>query len=195
MPATYTELYGRAQDAVGKNYTPAYEEEYRARAQRRYGEEIPAAQAMREAAQSGEMSAQQGLDLGQNMAGQVVAGVGGQAAGGRAVGAAMAGRAAQYAGGAGALQASQQAAQIGQRALEGAQSEELDARMRQVTYGQQLQQEELRRKALMDQAIRARYEQERALQGQKDAEDARLGNALLGVGEAVVGGAAKMFGG
>lgn len=67
--------------------------------------------------------------------------------------------------------------------------------MRQVTYGQQLQQEELRRKALMDQAIRARYEQERALQGQKDAEDARLGNALLGVGEAVVGGAAKMFGG
>ena len=195
MPATYTELYGRAQDAVGKNYTPAYEEEYRARAQRRYGEEIPAAQAMREAAQSGEMSAQQGLDLGQNMAGQVVAGVGGQAAGGRAVGAAMAGRAAQYAGGAGALQASQQAAQIGQRALEGAQSEELDARMRQVTYGQQLQQEELRRKALMDQAIRARYEQERALQGQKDAEDARLGNALLGVGKAVVGGAAKMFGG
>ena len=195
MPATYDELATRALNATGRNYTPAYEEEYRARMQKRYGEEIPAAQAMREAAQSGAMSAQQGLDLGQNMAGQVVAGVGGQAAGGRAVGAAMAGRAAQYAGGAGALQASQQAAQIGQRALEGAQSEELDARMRQVTYGQQLQQEELRRKALMDQAFRARYEQERALQGQKDAEGARLGNALLGVGEAVVGGAAKMFGG
>lgn len=185
MPATYTELYGRAQDAVGKNYTPAYEEEYRARTQRRYGEEIPAAQAMRQAAMSGQMSAQQGLDLGQNMAGQAAA----------SVGSPLAARAAQYAGSAGALQASQQAAQIGQRALEGAQSEELDARMRQVTYGQQLQQEELRRKALMDQAIRARYEQERALQGQKDAEDARLGNALLGVGESVIGGAAKMFGG
>lgn len=193
MPATYTELYGRAQDAVGKNYTPAYEEEYRARAQRRYGEEIPAAQAMRQAAMSGEMSAQQGLDIGQNMAGQAVA----AATSGRGPNgmSSLAGRGAQFAGGAGALQASQQAAQIGQRALEGAQSEELDARMRQVTYGQQLQQEELRRKALMDQAIRARYEQERALQGQKDAEDARLGNALLGVGEAVVGGAAKMFGG
>lgn len=193
MPATYTELYGRAQDAVGKNYTPAYEEEYRARAQRRYGEEIPAAQAMRQAAMSGEMSAQQGLDLGQNMSGQAVA----AATSGRGPNgmSSLAGRGAQFAGGAGALQASQQAAQIGQRALEGAQSEELDARMRQITYGQQLQQEELRRKALMDQAIRARYEQERALQGQKDAEDARLGNALLGVGEAVVGGAAKMFGG
>jgi len=193
MPATYTELYGRAQDAVGKNYTPAYEEEYRARAQRRYGEEIPAAQAMRQAAMSGQMSAQQGLDLGQNMAGQAVA----AATSGRGPNgmSSLAGRGAQFAGGAGALQASQQAAQIGQRALEGAQSEELDARMRQVTYGQQLQQEELRRKALMDQAIRARYEQERALQGQKDAEDARLGNALLGVGESVIGGAAKMFGG
>lgn len=185
MSATYNELATRALNATGRNYTPAYEEEYRARMQKRYGEEIPAAQAMREAAQSGAMSAQQGLDLGQNMQGQAAA----------SVGSPLAARAAQYAGGAGAFQASQQAAQIGQRALEGAQSEELDARMRQVTYGQQLQQEELRRKALMDQAFRARYEQERALQGQKDAEDARLGNALLGVGEAVVGGAAKMFGG
>lgn len=93
MPATYTELYGRAQDAVGKNYTPAYEEEYRARMQKRYGEEIPAAQAMREAAQSGKMSAQHGLDLGQNMQSQANA----------SVGSPLAARAAQYAGGAGAL--------------------------------------------------------------------------------------------
>lgn len=196
MPATYDELATRALNATGRNYTPAYEEEYRARMQKRYGEEIPAAQAMREAAQSGEMSAQQGLDLGQNMAGQVVAGVGGQAAGGRAVGAAMAGRAAQYAGGAGALQASQQAAQIGQRALEGAQSEELDARMRQVTYGQQLQQEELRRKALLEQALRARYAKEKTAQEIQDEEDARAGNAAMAAGKGIIDFfAQKMSGG
>ena len=186
MPATYDELATRALNATGRNYTPAYEEEYRARMQKRYGEEIPAAQAMREAAQSGQMSAQQGLDLGQNMQGQAAA----------SVGSPLAARAAQYAGGAGALQASQQAAQIGQRALEGAQSEELDARMRQVTYGQQLQQEELRRKALLEQALRARYAKEKTAQEIQDEEDARAGNAAMAAGKGIIDFfAQKMSGG
>ena len=176
MPATYEELAARALNTTGRNYTPGYEEEYRARMQKRYGEEIPAAQAMREAAQSGQMSAQQGLDLGQNMRGQAAA----------SVGSPLAARAAQYAGGAGALQASQQAAQIGQRALENAQSEELDARMRQVTYGQQLQQEELRRKALLEQALRARYAKEKTAQEIQDEEGARAGNAALAAGKGII---------
>ena len=182
MPATYDELAARAQASADKayttSYTPAYEAEYRARMQKRYGEEIPAAQAMREAAQSGDMSAQQGLDLGQNMQGQAAA----------SVGSPLAARAAQYAGGAGALQASQQAAQIGQRALENAQSEELDARMRQVTYGQQLQQEELRRKAQQDAAIRARIQSEMAKQFAEDERGRRFGEAVLGAGQSLIGG-------
>ncbi len=186
MPATYEELMGRAQSAVGKAYTPAYEEEYRQRMQQRYAQEIPAAQAMREAAMSGQMGAQQRLAAGQGMQQQAVAAAGANP---------LAARAAQFGGAQSGLQTSMQGAQAGQQALEQAREAELNAYMRQVGYGQKMQSEELMRQEMMRRAARQRYELERQLQGRTDAEAQALREGLLNAGQGALGVAGQIMGG
>lgn len=195
MPATYEELMGRAQSAVGKAYTPAYEEEYRQRMQQRYAQEIPAAQAIREAAMSGQMGAQQRLAAGQGMQQQAVAAASGIGKSPGGIANPMAARFAQQEGSQQAFGTAMQGAQAGQQALEQAREAELNAYMRQVGYGQKMQSEELQRQQMMQRAARQRYELERQLQGRTDAEAQALREGLLNAGQGALGVAGQIMGG
>lgn len=173
MPATYQQLLGRSQQALGSSYTPSYEEDYRQRMQQRFAQEIPAAQALTAAAMSPEMKAQQRLALGQGMQQQAV---------GSASANPLAQRAAQFGGGQQAFGTSMQAAQAGERGLEQAKEAELGAYMRQIGYGQQLQSEEMRRRGIQQQALQQEYEMQRALQAEKDARAQALRQGALSAG-------------
>jgi len=175
MPATYQQLMQRSQAAIGGNYTPSYEEDYRRRMQERFAQEIPAAQALTAAAMSPDMLAKQRLQLGQGMQQQAV---------GAASSNPLAARAAQFGGAQQAFGASMAAGQEAQNTLEQAKQAEMGAYMRQIGYGQGLQAQELKRQEIMQNAMQNEYEMQRALQAQKDARRQALlqGGIQAGVG-------------
>jgi hypothetical protein len=164
----YQDIVGKVAPQFARDYTPQYQEDMQRRMRERYEQEIPAAQAMREAAMSGQMGAQQRLGLGQGMQQQAVASAGANP---------LAARAAQFGGAQAGFQTSMQGAQAGQQELEQARQAELSAYMRQVGYGQQMQQEDMRRKAMLEQARQAAITSE--IQRQL-AEDERSKMIALG---------------
>lgn len=190
-PLTYEEQMSKARYATAPLYSDAYEAEQRKRLEARYAEEIPAAEAMRQAALSGEMQAGQRLALGQGMQEQAVA----SASSGRGAGglSSLAARGAQFQGAGQALQASMQGAQRGQQALEAGTDAALAAHMRQIDYGQQTQTEELRKQALRQRAAQQQYQLNQGVQARQDADDKRFREAALSAvsaGLGAVGGAA-----
>ena len=189
-PLTYEEQMSKARYATGAMYNDAYEAEQRKRLEARYAEEIPAADAMRQAAMSGDMQAQQRLAAGQDMQQQAVAAAtSGRGAGGLST---LAARGAQFAGAGQALQTAMQGAQQGQRQLEAGTDAAIAARMRQIDYGQQIQTEELRKQALARRAAQQQYLLQQGVQERKDAREALVGDAFLEAGQSalVMGGQA-----
>lgn len=182
-PLTYEEQMSKARYATGAMYNDAYEAEQRKRLEARYAEEIPAADAMRQAAMSGDMQAGQRLAAGQDMQQQAVAAASGNS---------LAARGAQFAGAGQALQTAMQGAQQGQRQLEAGTDAAIAARMRQIDYGQQIQTEELRKQALARRAAQQQYLLQQGVQERKDARESRIGDAFLEAGQAalVMGGQA-----
>lgn len=193
-PLTYAEQMSKARYATGAMYNDAYEAEQRKRLQARYAEEIPAADAMRQAAMSGDMQAGQRLAAGQDMQQQAVAAAtSGRGANGMS---SLAGRGAQFAGAGQALQTAMQGAQQGQRQLEAGTDAAIAARMRQIDYGQQIQTEELRKQALARRAAQQQYLLQQGAQERKDARDSLVGDAFLEAGQAALGmGGAALTGG
>lgn len=184
-PLTYEEQMSKARHAVGATYNDAYEAEQRKRLEARYAEEIPAAEAMRQAAMSGEMLSGQRLALGQGMRQAAVAAAGANP---------LAARGAQFQGGQQALQTAMQGAQQGQQALEAGTDAALAAHMRQIDYGQQLQTEEMRKQALAKRAARQRYALQQGVQLRQDADDRRFDEAVLGAANTGLGYAGKALG-
>ena len=193
-PLTYEEQMSKARYATGAMYNDAYEAEQRKRLEARYAEEIPAADAMRQAAMSGDMQAQQRLAAGQDMQQQAVAAAtSGRGAGGLST---LAARGAQFAGAGQALQTAMQGAQQGQRQLEAGTDAAIAARMRQIDYGQQIQTEELRKQALARRAAQQQYLLQQGVQERKDAREALVGDAFLEAGQSALGmGSAALMGG
>jgi hypothetical protein len=185
-PLTYEEQMSKARYATGAMYGDAYEAEQRKRLEARYAEEIPAAEAMRQAAMSGEMQAGQRLAAGQDMQ---------QAAVAAASGNPLAARGAQFAGAGQALQTSMQGAQQGQQALEAGTNAALAAHMRQIDYGQAVQTEELRKQALAKRAAQQQYQLQQGVQARQDADDRRFGEAVLGAANTGLGYAGQALGG
>lgn len=176
-PLTYEEQMSKARYATGAMYNDAYEAEQRKRLEARYAEEIPAADAMRQAAMSGDMQAQQRLAAGQDMQQQAVAAASGNP---------LAARGAQFAGAGQALQTAMQGAQQGQRQLEAGTDAAIAARMRQIDYGQQIQTEELRKQALARRAAQQQYLLQQGVQERKDNRESRVGDAFLEAGQAAL---------
>jgi hypothetical protein len=168
----------KARYATGAMYNDAYEAEQRKRLQARYAEEIPAADAMRQAAMSGDMQAGQRLAAGQGMQQAAVAAAGANP---------LAARGAQFAGAGQALQTAMQGAQQGQRQLEAGTDAAIAARMRQIDYGQQIQTEELRKQALARRAAQQQYLLQQGAQERKDANDSLVGDAFLEAGQVALG--------
>ena len=193
-PLTYEEQMSKARYATGAMYNDAYEAEQRKRLEARYAEEIPAADAMRQAAMSGDMQAGQRLAAGQDMQQQAVAAAtSGRGAGGLST---LAARGAQFAGAGQALQTAMQGAQQGQRQLEAGTDAAIAARMRQIDYGQQIQTEELRKQALARRAAQQQYLLQQGVQERKDAREALVGDAFLEAGQSALGmGSAALMGG
>ena len=185
-PLTYEEQLSKARYATGAMYGDAYEAEQRKRLEARYAEEIPAAEAMRQAALSGDMQAGQRLAAGQDMQRQAVAAVSGNP---------LAARGAQFAGAGQALQTSMQGAQQGQQALEAGTNAALAAHMRQIDYGQAVQTEELRKQALAKRAAQQQYQLQQGVQARQDADDRRFGEAVLGAANTGLGYAGQALGG
>ena len=185
-PLTYEEQMSKARYATGAMYGDAYEAEQRKRLEARYAEEIPAAEAMRQAALSGDMQAGQRLALGQGMQEQAVA---------SAAANPLAARGAQFAGAGQALQASMQGAQRGQQALEAGTDAALAAHMRQIDYGQAVQTEELRKQALAKRAAQQQYQLQQGVQARQDADDRRFNEAVLGAANTGLGYAGQALGG
>jgi len=177
-PLTYEEQMSKARYATGAMYNDAYEAEQRKRLEARYAEEIPAAEAMRQAAMSGDMQAGQRLAAGQDMQQQAVAAAGANP---------LAARGAQFAGAGQALQTAMQGAQQGQRQLEAGTDASIAARMRQIDYGQQIQTEELRKQALARRAAQQQYLLQQGAQERKDANDSLVGDAFLEAGQVGLG--------
>jgi len=177
-PLTYEEQMSKARYATGAMYNDAYEAEQRKRLQARYAEEIPAADAMRQAAMSGDMQAGQRLAAGQGMQQAAVAAAGANP---------LAARGAQFAGAGQALQTAMQGAQQGQRQLEAGTDAAIAARMRQIDYGQQIQTEELRKQALARRAAQQQYLLQQAAQEREDAKDSLVGDAFLEAGQVALG--------
>ena len=177
-PLTYEEQMSKARYATGAMYNDAYEAEQRKRLQARYAEEIPAADAMRQAAMSGDMQAGQRLAAGQGMQQAAVAAAGANP---------LAARGAQFAGAGQALQTAMQGAQQGQRQLEAGTDAAIAARMRQIDYGQQIQTEELRKQALARRAAQQQYLLQQGAQERKDANDSLVGDAFLEAGQVALG--------
>lgn len=184
-PLTYEEQMSKARYATGAMYNDAYEAEQRKRLEARYAEEIPAAEAMRQAAMSGDMRAGQRLAAGQDMQQQAVAAAtSGRGAGGLST---LAARGAQFAGAGQALQTSMQGAQQGQQALEAGTDAALAAHMRQIDYGQAVQTEELRKQALAKRAAQQQYQLQQGVQARQDANNRRFGEAVLGAANTGLG--------
>ena len=146
MADTLEEYKAQAQQQLAGVMPQLYEQAYRKRAMARFGQELPAAQAMLQGMQSGETSqalAAQRLGMGQSAAQQAAGAVGGP----------LAARQAMYGGSQAASGIAQQAA--AQRAAEigGARQAALEAQLRQVGYGQALEAEEMRRRLMMQQAM------------------------------------------
>ena len=146
MADTLEEYKAQAQQQLAGVMPQLYEQAYRKRAMARFGEELPAAQAMLQGMQTGETSqalAAQRLGMGQSAAQQAAGAVGGP----------LAARQAMYGGSQAASAVAQQAA--AQRAAEigGARQAALEAQLRQVGYGQALEAEEMRRRLMMQQAM------------------------------------------
>ncbi len=177
-PLTYEEQMSKARYATGAMYNDAYEAEQRKRLQARYAEEIPAADAMRQAAMSGDMQAGQRLAAGQGMQQAAVAAAGANP---------LAARGAQFAGAGQAFQTAMQGAQQGQRQLEAGTDAAIAARMRQIDYGQQIQTEELRKQALARRAAQQQYLLQQGAQERKDANDSLVGDAFLEAGQVALG--------
>ena len=177
-PLTYEEQMSKARYATGANYNDAYEAEQRKRLEARYAEEIPAAQAMQQAAMSGDMQAGQRLAAGQDMQQAAVAAAGANP---------LAARGAQFAGAGQALQTSMQGAQQGQQRLEAGTDAALAAHMRQIDYGQAVQTEELRKQALAKRAAQQQYLLQQGVQARQDADDRRFGEAVLGAADTGLG--------
>ena len=185
-PLTYEEQMSKARYATGALYNDAYEAEQRKRLEARYAEEIPAAEAMRQAALSGDMQAGQRLAAGQDMQRQAVAAASGNP---------LAARGAQFAGAGQALQTSMQGAQQGQQALEAGTNAALAAHMRQIDYGQAVQTEELRKQALAKRAAQQQYQLQQGVQARQDADDRRFNEAALGAANTGLGYAGQALGG
>lgn len=177
-PLTYEEQMSKARYATGAIYNDAYEAEQRKRLEARYAEEIPAAEAMRQAALSGDMQAGQRLAAGKNMQQQAVAAAGANP---------MAARGAQFENAGQALQVAMQGAQQGQQQLEAGTDAALAAHMRQIDYGQAIQTEELRKQALAKRAAQQAYQLSQGVQARQDADDRRLGEAALSAASAGLG--------
>lgn len=146
MADTLEEYKAQAQQQLAGVMPQLYEQAYRKRAMARFGQELPAAQAMLQGMQTGETSqalAAQRLGMGQSAAQQAAGAVGGP----------LAARQAMYGGAQAASGIAQQAA--AQRAAEigGARQAALEAQLRQVGYGQALEAEEMRRRLMMQQAM------------------------------------------
>lgn len=168
-------------------YNQGYEEAYRQKQMARFGQEIPLAQEIMQAAQSGEMGAQQRLGLGQIAAQQAQTTVGGQNP--------LAARQGIYGAGQSAYGQSVQAAQAGQQQLEQARGGVLEAQMRQMGYGQQLAQEEMRRRAMIQQAQQAYVQSQLQQQAAEEARNQQIIMGLIGGAGAMGSTAAKGFGG
>ena len=177
-PLTYEEQMSKARYATGAMYNDAYEAEQRKRLEARYAEEIPAAEAMRQAAMSGDMQAGQRLAAGQGMQQAAVAAAGANP---------LAARGAQFAGAGQALQTSMQGAQQGQQQLEAGTDAALAAHMRRIDYGQAVQAEELRKQALAKRAAQQQYLLQQGVQARQDADDRRFGEAVLGAANTGLG--------
>lgn len=192
-PLTYEEQMSKSRYATGALYNDAYEAEQRKRLEARYAEEIPAAEAMRQAALSGDMRAGQRLAAGQDMQQQAIAAAtSGRGAGGLS---ALAARGAQFQGSGQALQTSMQGAQQGQQALEAGTDAALAAHMRQIDYGQAVQTEELRKQALAKRAAQQQYQLQQGVQARQDANNRRFGEAVLGAANTGLGYAGQALGG
>lgn len=173
------------QDLSQRYYSPEYAEWYRRQMMARFGQEIPAAQAITEGAMSGATSqallAQQRA-LGATEAGQAGAGVGG----------ALAARQAAYGGAQQAMGAIGQAS--GQRADEIAagRQAELEARMRQLGYSAGLSALDVQRRGLMEQARQGYVQRQMAEDARKRAEAMAIGQGVMGAATSVLGTGAQM---
>jgi len=173
------------QDISERYYNPEYAAWYRQQMMKRYGEEIPAAQAITAGAMSGETSqalAQQRMAMGQLGAQQAAAGVGGP----------LAARQAAYGAAQQAGQTTAQAAGQRQAEIMGAREGELAAQMRQLGYSAGLTQLDLERRRLMEQARQAneaRAQAERLRQQQKGQQ---IGAGIMQGAGAVMSQGAQM---
>ena len=179
------EVYkAQAQQQLAGVMPQLYEQAYRKRAMARFGEELPAAQAMLQGMQSGETSqalAAQRLGMGQSAAQQAAGAVGGP----------LAARQAMYGGAQAASGIAQQAA--AQRAAEigGAREAALAAQLRQVGYGQALEAEEMRRRLMMQQATSRVMDAQMRAEAAESARNMAIVQGLLGSGAAVGAAAIK----
>jgi len=188
MPDTLAEYQAQAQRALGAYYPGAYEEQYRQRAMSRYAEELPQAQAIMEGMRTGETSqalAAQRLELGQAAAQQAGAAVGGP----------LAARQAMFGGGQQAANVTQRAAAGRAQEIQGAREAALAAQMRQVGYGQGLENEEMRRRQLLQQAQQQYIAQQIAKDVSDEEQRRRLIGGTLSSAAGFAQGAATAFGG
>lgn len=191
----FAKYKGQAGVRTSGLYNQGYEEAYRQKQMARFGQEIPLAQEIMQAAQSGEMGAQQRLGLGQIAAQQLESGVAGQTSKTGAPIGAIAARQGIYGAGQSAYGQSVQAAQAGQQQLEQARGGVLEAQMRQMGYGLQLSQEEMRRRAMIQQAQQAYVQSQLQQQAAEEARNQQIVMGLIGGAGAMGSTAAKGFGG
>lgn len=179
--ADLAEYRQRAREQLGGVYGDEYERAYRQRMMQRYGEELPQAQAMVEGMRTGATSqalAAQRLGLGQGAAEQAAAAVGGP----------LAARQAMFAGGERTSEGVQRAATARAQEMQGAQQAALEAQMRQIGYGQSLEAQELRRRAMMQQAEQRMMGAAMEADAAERARNFAIAQGILSAG-ASVGGA------
>lgn len=168
------------QDISERYYNPEYAAWYREQMMKRYGEEIPAAQAITAGAMSGETSqalAQQRMAMGQLGAQQAAAGVGGP----------LAARQAAYGAAQQAGKTTAQAAGQRQAEIMGAREGELAAQMRQLGYSAGLTQLDLERRRMMEQARQGQVQREFAEKMRQEEQNRKIFQGVLQAGSGVAG--------
>lgn len=185
MADSLEEYKARAQQALGGYLPGGYEQAYRQRAMARFGEELPVAQSMLEGMRTGETSqalAAQRLGMGQSAAQQAAGAVGGP----------LAARQAMFAGGAQASDITQRGAMQRAAEISGAQEAAIAAQLRQASYGQALEQEEMRRRLMMQQAQQQYIREQMAREAGEREREQMMAQGILGAATSVAGAGMQM---
>lgn len=195
MADSLAEYKARAQQALGGYLPGGYEQAYRQRAMARFGEELPAAQAMLQGMQTGETSqalAAQRLGMGQSAAEQAMIAASGASKAPGGIANPLAARQAMFAGGAQASDIAQRGAMQRAAEIAGAREAAIAAELRQATYGQALEQEEMRRRLMMQQAQQQYIREQMAREAGEREREQMVAQGILGAATSVAGAGMQM---